>query len=120
MVLALTLAGCGSARQVQAQGDLTATLETVPAPPVAGRTALLRITLERAGAPLEDAQVTLTRGMPGMQHPGDNDALPAQARGAGTYEAEMTFVMGGRWDVHVAVTDAHQQIVTFSVDVEQP
>jgi hypothetical protein len=122
IVLALMLAGCGTRGQTQTQGDLSVTLETNPAPPIADRPTTFTITIRRGGAPLDGAYVTLAREMPGMEHRGDEGRLIAQSLGAGRYEALSAFTMGSRWDVVVGVTPTNEQpqAVTFSLDVEQP
>jgi hypothetical protein len=122
LVLALALGGCGATGQTQTQGELQITLATEPAPPLAGRPATLRFNLERAGVPLDDAQVMLTHGMAGMEHPDDRNPQPAQALGGGRYEARTNFVMGGRWSVAVIVMvpKRQQSVMTFQLDVEQP
>jgi hypothetical protein len=122
LVLALTLAGCGPAGQTQTQGDLTVTLETNPAVPIADRPTTFSVTVQRGGEPLEGAYVTFERQMPGMQHAGDAGKLIAQPQGSGRYEALSSFSMGSRWDIAVAVTvaDRQPQVVMFPLDVEQP
>jgi hypothetical protein len=122
LTLALALAGCGAAEQAQTQGDLTVTLETKPAVPVADRPTTFYVTVKRGGVPLDGAYVTLERQMPGMEHTGDAGKLIAQSQGAGHYEALSAFSMGSRWDVLVGVTVADQQpeVITFPLEVEQP
>ena len=121
LILALVLAGCGARGQTQAQGDLAVTLETQPTTPIADRPTTFTIDIRRGGAPLDGAYVTLTRQMPGMQH-GDEGKLVAQALGGGRYEALSSFTMGSRWDVAVGVAVANEQpqVMTFSLDVDQP
>jgi YtkA-like protein len=120
--LALILAGCGAAGQTQTQGDLTVTLATNPAVPIADRPTTFSVTVKHGGVPLDGAYVTLERQMPGMEHMGEAGRLIAQSQGAGRYQALSAFSMGSRWDVAVAVTVADQQpqVVTFPLDVEQP
>jgi hypothetical protein len=122
LVLALTLAGCGTAGQSQMQGDLTVTLETNPAIPIADRPTTFRLSVQRGGAPLDGAYVTLVRQMPGMEHGGDAGKLIAQSLGGGRYEALSSFSMGSRWDLMVSVATANQQPqeLTFPIEVEQP
>ena len=120
--LALALAGCGAAGQTQTQGDLTVTLETNPAVPVADRPTTFYVTVKRSGVPLDGAHVTLERQMPGMEHMGDNGKLIAQSQGEGRYQALSAFSMGSRWDVAVGITVADRQpeVMTFPLEVEQP
>ena len=122
LALAFALAGCGAAGQTQTQGDLTVTLETNPAVPVADRPTTFYVTVKRGSAPLDGAYVTLERQMPGMEHMGDGGKLIAQSQGDGRYEALSAFSMGSRWDVAVGITVADRQpeVVTFPLDVEQP
>jgi hypothetical protein len=123
VVLALALAGCGAtAGQTQTQGDLTVTLETNPTTPIADRPTTFHVTVQRGGASLDGAYVTIGRQMPGMSHSGDTGQLVAQSLGNGRYEALSAFSMGSRWDVTVAVqvADGQPQMVTFPLDVEQP
>ena len=122
IALALLLAGCGANGQTRAQGDLTITLATNPAVPIADRPTSFSIVVRRGGVPLDGAYVTLERQMPGMHHTGEAGKLIAQSLGDGRYEALSSFSMGSRWDVAVAVTvaDRQPQVVTFPLDVEQP
>jgi hypothetical protein len=122
LTLAFALAGCGVAGQTQRQGDLTVTLETNPAIPMADRPTSFSVTVQHGGRPLDGAYVTLERRMPGMDHDGDSGKLIAQSEGNGRYGALSSFSMGSRWDIVVAVTVADQQpqVVTFPLDVEQP
>jgi len=122
VALALALAGCGAAGQTQTQGDLTVTLETNPAVPVADRPTTFYVTVKRGGVPLDGAHVTLERQMAGMEHMGDTGKLIAQSQGAGRYQALSAFSMGSRWDVAVGITMADRQpeVMTFPLEVEQP
>jgi hypothetical protein len=122
VIVALALASCGAAGQTQTQGDLTVTLATNPAIPIADRPTTFYVTVQRGGAPLDGAYVTLERQMSGMDHMGEAGKLIAQSQGDGRYEALSSFSMGSRWDVAVAVTVADQQpqVVTFPLEVEQP
>jgi hypothetical protein len=122
LALALTLVGCGAAGQTQTHGDLTVTLVTNPTVPIADRPTSFSVTVERSGARLDGAYVTLERQMHGMHHTEGAGRLIAQAQGNGRYEALTAFSMGSRWDVAVAITVADQQpqVVTFQLDVEQP
>jgi hypothetical protein len=122
IILALALAGCGAAGQSQIQGDLTVTLETNPATPIADRPTTFRLIVQRGGAPLDGAYVTLARQMPGMEHGGDAGKLIAQSLGGGRYEALSSFSMGSRWNLMVSVAMANQQPqeLTFPIEVEQP
>ena len=122
LALALTLAGCGAAGQTQTQGDLTVTLETNPAVPVADRPTTFYVTVKRGGVPLDGAHVTLERQMPGMGDMGGNGKLIGQSQGDGRYQALSAFSMGSRWDVAVGITvaDRQPQVMTFPLEVEQP
>jgi hypothetical protein len=122
LALALALAGCGAAGQTKTQGDLSITLETNPTVPIADRPTTFSDPVQRGGRPIDGADVTFERQMPGMDHDGDAGKLIAQSQGNGRYEALSSFSMGSRWDVAVAVTVADQQpqVVTFPLDVEQP
>jgi hypothetical protein len=122
LMLALALAGCGATGQTQTQGDLSVTLETSPSTPLADRPTTIRIQLQRAGQPLDSANVAIVRAMPGMEHDADQGRLIAQPLGGGRYEALTAFSMGSRWNLSVAVSvaDEQPQVVTFPLDVEQP
>jgi hypothetical protein len=124
LAIILTLSGCGATAQAQSQShdDLTVTLSTEPSTPLVGRATTFQIDVQQAGAPLNDARVTLMRRMPGMEHHEDKGLLIAQPTGDGQYAAQTAFAMGGRWEVIVTVVgeETDTQPLTFSIDVEQP
>lgn len=120
LLAALALAGCGGGQSAR-QGGLAATLETRPDPPLSGRTSTLVVRLERSGAPLDGARVSISQQMAGMDHTGE-PTVAVSAVSAGRYEARTTFSMGGRWILRVTVTDRQRAVETFSfpITVEQP
>lgn len=116
------LTGCGVAPIALAQDDLSVSLATEPAPPLAGRVTTLTLAIQQAGAPFDGATVGLRRSMPGMEHQGDHELVPAEPLSGGRYRATTSFVMGGRWDLAVVVTghDGVAHTLVFPVEVEQP
>jgi hypothetical protein len=123
LALAFALGGCGATtQQTQTQGDLSVSLETNPATPLADRPTTFRLQISRSGTALDGAYVTLKRQMPGMSHMEDSGSLVAQSLGGGRYEAQSAFAMGSRWDVAVAVQVAEEQpqVMTFPLEVDQP
>lgn len=119
LIAALALAGCGGSGQSARRGGLAVILETRPAPPLAGQTSTLVVRLDRSGAPLDGARVTISQQMAGMDHAGE-PMLSARGLGDGRYEAQTTFPMGGRWDLRVMVVDRQAVVETFpfQIDVE--
>ena len=72
LALALILSGCGGAtQQTQTKDGVSLTLATDPAPPVVGRHTTLQFELQRGATAVSEADVSFTRGMPGMEHPDD-------------------------------------------------
>lgn len=122
LLLLFALAGCGVAPTLVTQGELSVTLATEPAPPLAGRDTLVTLTISEAGAPLGGATVGLRRSMPGMTHDSDQELVPAAELGDGRYRATTSFTMGGRWDVAVVITaaDGAERTIRIPVMVEQP
>ncbi|NTU82019.1 MAG: hypothetical protein HGA45_22010 [Chloroflexales bacterium] len=118
----LALGGCAVVAPPPAQGELTITLDTEPARPVAGSAATLAITAASGGQPLLGARVLVVRRILGVDHPGDDIIFESDEQGGGRYAATTTFAEGGRWDVQVVVTpstgEAHT--ATFVVEVAQP
>jgi hypothetical protein len=121
-LLVAALTGCGVAPAVVVQGDMRAALATEPAPPLVGRDVAITLEVTEAGAPLAGATVGLRRSMPGMEHPSDQELLPAEDLGGGRYRATLSFSMGGRWDVAAVVArpDGAASTLVVSIDVEQP
>jgi hypothetical protein len=122
LLVAAALAGCGVAPAAVVQGDMRLTLATEPAPPLAGRDTAVALTVSEAGAPLAGAAVGLRRSMPGMEHPSDQELVPAEDLGGGRYRATLSFSMGGRWDVAAVVArpDGATSTLVVPIDVEQP
>jgi ABC-type amino acid transport substrate-binding protein len=121
LLAAAALAGCAAAPAVAVQGDIRVALSTDPAPPLAGRDTAVDLAISEAGAPLAGATVALRRSMAGMEHPSDQELVPAEDLGGGRYRATLSFSMGGRWDVAAVIErPGGGSTLVVPLDVEQP
>jgi Cu(I)/Ag(I) efflux system membrane fusion protein len=96
-------------RSEKKAGDLTLSLETLPAKPVPGEN-LIRLKIRDAkGAPVVDATVNLTStmAMPGMAV---GKAVAKHVKG-GAYEATVNLGMAGAWEIGVSVQRPGQKPV---------
>ena len=102
--------------RTQEIGSVRATLGSEPRAPWGGVPATLTISIvDRGGAPVSNAQVTLTydmetdsigRRMAGMGAPG---RMAAHLDGPGRYVAPVTFTMAGQWRVRFAIARGGRQ-----------
>lgn len=122
LLLAPALAGCSSFTPAPPSGDLSITMATEPATPVAGQEAALVFEVAQGGRPLEGARVLVVRRMIGVVHPDDDIVFESADQGGGRYSAATSFAMAGRWDVQVVVTPAGGEAhsVSFEVSVAEP
>ncbi len=125
MLLALLgLSGCGGAgstagklvTQKQLVGQLTIALEAPEKPPLLAEQDLVIVLTDRAGQPVDGAEVWLALVMPTMRHsPNEPDAVAA---GPGRYKASVLFTMVGNWNVEIHATVRGQEyIATFHAPV---
>ena len=114
----LGLSGCGGSsagklitqkRQIE---QLTIALEAPEKPLLLAEQELVIMLTDRAGQPVDGAEVWLALVMPTMQHsPNEPDAVAA---GSGRYKASALFTMVGNWNVEIHVTVRGQEyIATF-------
>ena len=124
LLVLLGLNGCGSTgsgagklvTQKQLVDQLTIALEAPERPPVLAEQELVIELTDRAGQPVDGAEVWLALVMPTMQHsPNEPDAVAA---GPGRYKASALFTMVGNWNVEIHATVRGQEyIATFQEPV---
>ena len=106
LALTATLAGCGQSRTVMHQvRSMRVGVETRPTPPQVGETPL-RVRVEDApGKPLRGARVEGLVFMPAMGSMPRMESKPGfRPVGTGVYEGKFGLVMGGSWDIDLAIT----------------
>jgi RND family efflux transporter MFP subunit len=94
-------------------------LITKPKAPVVGKNTLVVTVRDPSGAPVTDASVAITYGMPPMRGMAAGMKLEAEAkhRANGEYEAEAQLAMAGSWNVTIVVTRGGENLgtATFSL-----
>ena len=93
--------------------ELDITFRPQPDPPRAGDTALEVSVKDAAGAPVTDADVSVTffmAAMPSMNMPAMRNAASLQHVGGGVYRGTGQVMTAGRWDVTVAVMRGGQRL----------
>jgi RND family efflux transporter MFP subunit len=94
-------------------------LATKPKAPVVGKNTLVVTVRDPSGAPVTDASVAITYGMPPMRGMAAGMKLEAEAkhRANGEYEAEAQLAMAGSWNVTIVVTRGGENLgtATFSL-----
>ena len=108
------LAGCQ--RTTAPQTDVSIEHEIAPDPPRVGTATVTLRAADASGRPLSGARVHLEAN---MTHAGMRPVL-AEARetGAGRYQSELEFTMGGDWVVFVRLTLPDGQKVEREFDVK--
>ena len=124
LLVLLGLSGCGGTggtagklvTQKQLVGQLTIALEAPEKPPLLAEQELVIVLTDRAGQPVDGAEVWLALVMPTMRHsPNEPDAVAA---GPGRYKASVLFTMVGNWNVEIHATVRGQEyIATFHAPV---
>lgn len=118
----LALGGCAAVSPPTPTGDLTITLATEPARPVAGAATTLAITVASGEQPLPGARVMVVRRILSGSAPSDEIIMEGGDQGGGRYAATTTFTQSGRWRVQVIVTPPAGEARTdsFTIDVAAP
>jgi membrane fusion protein, copper/silver efflux system len=103
----------GAAAPAAAGQGLDITFRPQPDPPRAGDTALEVSVKDAAGAPVTDADVSVTffmAAMPSMNMPAMRNAASLQHVGGGVYRGTGQVMTAGRWDVTVTVMRGGQRL----------
>ena len=99
LVWLIAVAAAAASLMTEAEG-LRVEVKSEPDQPVTARKTTYNVRLVATnGAPVKDAQVTLT----GRMVDGMTVAAPLRATGEGIYRGEVLFTMEGRWDLAVRV-----------------
>ena len=100
-------AGDGASPKSAPAAGLDIVFRSQPDPPEAGDNTFEVTVTDAQGAPVIDAQVTVTffmPAMPSMAMPAMQSSATLPHAGNGVYRGEGEVVMGGRWDVTVTVS----------------
>jgi len=103
----------GATPSAGAGQELDITFRPQPDPPRAGDTALEVSVKDAAGAPVTDADVSVTffmAAMPSMNMPAMRNAASLQHVGGGVYRGTGQVMTAGRWDVTVTVMRGGQRL----------
>jgi len=124
LLMLLGLSGCGGTgsatgklvTQKQLVDQLTIALEAPERPPLLAEQELVIELTDRAGQPVDGAEVWLALVMPTMQHsPNEPDAVAA---GSGRYKANALFTMVGTWNIEIhAMVRGQEYVATFHTPV---
>jgi RND family efflux transporter MFP subunit len=109
-----------TAAPADAQQGLAIAFRPQPDPPRAGDTALEVSVKDAAGAPVADAQVSVTfsmAAMPTMNMPAMRNSASLQHVGGGIYRGTGQWLMAGRWDVNVTVMRGGQRLGSRQLSV---
>ena len=99
---------------------LNLTFRSDPDPPRIGDAVLEVSVKDSSGAPITDAEVSVTffmAAMPTMNMPAMKNGASLQHVGAGVYRGTGQWLMAGRWDVTVAVTRRGQRLASRQLSV---
>ena len=103
-----------------AESGLVIAFRSEPDPPRTGDAVLEVSVKERSGAPVTDAEVSVTffmAAMPTMNMPAMRNGASLQHVGDGTYRGTGQLLMAGRWDVTVTVTRKGQRLGSSQLSV---
>ncbi len=125
MATLLAIAGCGSKDATQAPATATGAAAAAdtgsvridyradPDPPRAGASEVQVTVMQPDGAPMTDAEVSVSYympAMPSMNMPEMRDVFPLAHRSDGTYSGTARLSMGGTWQVTVAVAQRGETV----------
>ncbi len=113
--------GSGSAAAMNHEKTAQAEMEfsTTPSPPAKGKNTF-RVKLDENGAPVPDADVTITLFMPAMPAMGMSamrTVVKLEDKGGGLYEGNGELQTGGTWQVTVVAQKNGQTLVTKQLSV---
>jgi hypothetical protein len=99
----------GRLKPVEATGGLIASLDTRPAPLSLGDDELFLTILDANKKPLNNASVSVTVTMVGMNMKTDNDHVILNLQGKMRYRGVVNLTMGGIWHINVFVDHGNGQ-----------
>lgn len=106
-----------AAVQIAQAGPYQITLNVSPNPPDTSKPAMLSFQIVQTSTQqlVSGAHVTLAISMLTMDM--GTEALTAQAKSPGIYEAQAQFPMSGSWEIHIAISKTGIKTASASFDV---